>query len=198
MPVVSMIRRTRSRIGSPTARAAGAARRRAARTARAPRRSSRGRPGPRARRTATGSRSGRRPRRPPRSCASTSAKLLAAGPGRAGELAGAAAEQGEVARADRPARTGQQREQRGVGGDVLDRVRVATTSATSGSRSRPLRPTISTGISRSLSASKTAAAWALSRVRTPISCHARTRRVRGAIAACVSSTWSASQASSSS
>ncbi len=38
----------------------------------------------------------------------------------AGQLAGPPAEQREVARTDRPARPGQQGEQRGVGGDVLD------------------------------------------------------------------------------
>ena len=68
---------------------------------------------------------------------------------------------------------------------------MATTSETSGSRSRPLRPTISTGISRLLSASKTAAAWELSRVRTPISF-----QLGSAIAARASITRSASQASS--
>ena len=102
---------------APTA--ADAARRPAARTGRAPRSSSRGRPGRRARRTATGSRSGRRPRPPPPAGRWTSSKSLA--PALApGEVTGAPAEQGEVARTDRPARAGQQREQRGVGGDVLD------------------------------------------------------------------------------
>ena len=48
---------------------------------------------------------------------------------------------------------------------------VETTSETSGSRSSPDRPTISTGISARDSASKTSAAWLLSRVSTPISRH---------------------------
>ena len=49
--------------------------------------------------------------------------------------------------------------------------RVETTSETSGSRSSPERPTISTGISARDSASKTSAACLLSRVSTPISRH---------------------------
>ena len=53
----------------------------------------------------------------------------------------------------------------------LSRWRVATTSATSGRRIRPERPTISTGTSRAVSASNTSAAWALSRVSTPTSDH---------------------------
>ena len=77
------------------------------------------------------------------------------------------------------------------------KVRVATTSETSGSRSRPLRPTISTGISRSLSASKTAAACALSRVSTPIS-RQQGLSVRASRSAWVARTCSASHASSSS
>ena len=51
----------------------------------------------------------------------------------------------------------------------LSRCRTATTSATSGSRSSPESPTISTGTPASVSASKTSAACALSRVRTPMS-----------------------------
>ena len=53
------------------------------------------------------------------SWASHGRELLAAALA-ARELAGPSSEQGEVARADRPARPGEQGEQRGVGGDVLD------------------------------------------------------------------------------
>ena len=69
------------------------------------------------------------------------------------------------------------------------RCRIATISATSGSRSSPLRPTISTGTPASVRASKTSAACALSRVRTPIldqgtlpssGCAARTPATRAA------------------
>ena len=48
------------------------------------------------------------------------------------------------------------------------RCRIATISATSGRRSSPDRPTISTGMPAPVSASKTSSAWALSRVSTPI------------------------------
>ena len=53
------------------------------------------------------------------------------------------------------------------------RVRVATTSLTSGSPSSPLRPTISTGTSASDSAPKTRAAYLLSRTSTATSFQAR-------------------------
>ena len=47
---------------------------------------------------------------------------LAAAALAAGDLVGPAAEQPQVARADRPARAGQQGQQRGVGGDVVEQV----------------------------------------------------------------------------
>ena len=53
----------------------------------------------------------------------------------------------------------------------LSRCRTATTSATSGSRRSPDSPTISTGTPAAVSASKTSAACALSRVSTPMSDH---------------------------
>ena len=50
------------------------------------------------------------------------------------------AQQPQVARADGPARAGEQGEHRGVGGDVVEERQRATTSATSGSRISPERP----------------------------------------------------------
>ena len=134
----------------------------------APRASSRGRPGPPARRRARRSRSGRRPRRPRAAGPATSAKLSPPGWLPASSRArrpSSARSRGPIAQRGPASRVSSA----ALAVTSWTRVSVATTSETSGSRSRPLRPTISTGISRSVSASKTAAAWELSRVSTPIS-----------------------------
>ena len=85
--------------------------------------------------------------------------------------------------ADRPARPGEQGEQRGVGGQVVQQGQRGHHLGHLGQPQQPLSPTISTGMSAAVSASKTSAAWALSRVSTPISRHAGS-----AIAACAART----------
>ncbi len=101
--------------------AGSAARRRAARTARAPRSSRRPSPGSATASSRAGISAGSTP-----SAISTSWSVIVAGRRRGplapGELLGAPAEQPQVARADRPARPGEQGEQRGVGGDVVQQV----------------------------------------------------------------------------
>ena len=169
-PVVSMIRRTTSSSGSPDGATAACGAR------------------PTSRREALQRLAVSTPRRPASSSASPSAgdlgrvdavgdldqlvgdrALSASRAAPPGQLGGAPPEQPQVARADRPARPGEQGEQRGVGGDV---VRAGAGSprprppraAGAGRRGRRSRP----GRRAAVRASKTSAAWALSRVSTPI------------------------------
>ena len=142
-PEVSMIRRTTSSSGSPTVRAQhpqlGAT---AGRTARAPRASTPRRRASRARRRGRRSRRGRCRRRsrsagrpgsrPP--AAAPPARRAARRPSRR-RSRGPIAQRGPVSRVSRAA----------LAVTSLSRWRVATTSATSGSRISPDRPTISTG-----------------------------------------------------
>ena len=180
MPVVSMIRRTRSRIGSPIAGAqpaqlVGQQREPLARLGA----SRRGRPGRRARRTSDGISVGSAPSTAACELGLRRRRSRAAAPGR--RRARGPADRAAPGRAGRSPSADRSSSVSSAALAVTSwsRVSVATTSATSGSRSRPLRPTISTGISRSVSASKTAAAWALSRVRTPISLQRRRSADRG-------------------
>ena len=98
-----------------------AARRPAARTARAPRRSRRRSPGSSRASPSDGDLGRVGALDGALQLARRRVELGVAAP-RPGELARPAAEQGEVARADRPARPGEQREQRGVGGEVVEQV----------------------------------------------------------------------------
>ena len=173
MPVVSMIRRTRSRIGSPTCRPqpaqlggeqgeplprlGGVVQRRPGRLERVAERGDLGRVG--ARRPPRRARPSRslEPRPRPRCRRARAARRPSSARSR-----GPIAQRGPVSRVSSAA----------LAVTSWSRVRVATTSATSGSRSSPWRPDdLDRDLAAAVRASKTSAACELSRVRTPISRH---------------------------
>ena len=181
---VSMIRRTRSRIGSPTAAAAGAARRPAARTAPAPpasRRSSPGRLEGVAERGDLG-RVGTLDDRGVELGPDVGVDHPAAGPDRSpARRPSSARSRGPIAQRGPVSRVSSD----GVGGDVLDQGQGGDHL---GHLGQPEQALEADDLDRDLapvSASNTSAAWELSRVSTPISRHEGSAIAAWAAVTCV-------------